>query len=52
MIESQQDRELALRQLAEAFDEGFAACFRRFVSTIDAPRLKTGENPYRMKEEK
>lgn len=61
MIESQQDRELALTQLAEAWDEGFDAClialgfsvpkgdcFSDGVVTSEARSV----NPYRMKEEK
>lgn len=57
MIESQQDRELVLRWVAEAWDEGYsAACenstalhaFSRGVSPLPQRPI----NPYRMKEEK
>lgn len=54
MIESQQNRELVLKQLAEAWDEGAEAMMRVFqpLSLNQAMRLFEPVNPYRMKEEK
>lgn len=51
MSESQQDRELVLKQLAEAWDEGYQARRADHFASMAGMTVKS-INPYRMKEEK
>lgn len=53
MIESQQDRELVLKQLAEAWYEGYMAALSEAVSRMNSGSWpKAQSNPYRREEEK